>query len=313
MPSSPSTARGCTNLRWSRRRSRQCGTRISNVRSPVALQLNFGSTFSIGTAWVSLKPDNSAGGFRADFSDSGTATKLGRARIDLAELEPMDLADLHLPIIPHKDAKVGKEQPVVHVRLLFRPAFLLRSRKSTSTFSAVGRVGTGVVGGVGAVGGGLVQVGGVVGKGAVQGVGTVGKGAAHGVGAVGKGVFGGIRRVTGSGPQARQVSLTSASDDTTPVPTIHATEELEVLDDATGAATPTQNAVIVTHGTLSITVESLSDVDDPSEKTFVAIRRDSKVVKETKAHHSDTNPILFGETAVIKVGDGPVDLAFTVM
>lgn len=227
------------------------------------------------------------------------------------------MSDVHLPIIPHRDAKASsKEEPVVHLRFLFRPAFLIRSRKSTSTFSAVGRVGTGMIGGVGAVGG-AVGKGAVHGVGSVgKGVGSVGKGAAHGVGTVGKGVFGGIRRATGGKGHARQASIASIHGEMPPSAGTQTPDELEVevLDSATGTSTPTQHSVSVAgSGFVSVTVESLSNLDDPGEKTLVAIRHGAKTIKETKAHRSDSGSLLFGEMTTFKTTDGVLDLSFTVL
>lgn len=264
-----------------------------------------------------VQPQAAVGSLTRRFP-AGSATKLGRARIDLASLEPMERADLTLPIVPHKDTKVGKEPPVIHIRVLFRPAFLIRSRKATSTFSAVGRVGTGVIGGVGAVGGGIAHAGGAVGKGAVHGVGTVGKGAAQGVGTVGRGVFGGIRKVTGGGSHARQVSVNSTTGEV--LPSLEeapmSAEELEVIASSSSAPDARQDhaaASISSPGTLSITVDGFSHGEDMSDKKFVVIKNGSKVVKETKAHQGEGDQIRFGDTAVVKTGETALDLSLSVV
>ncbi|KAK4047503.1 Tricalbin-2 [Microbotryomycetes sp. JL221] len=224
-------------------------------------------------------------------------------RVDLASLEPLQLSEMHLNMEPAKDVKQGKESAIVHLRLLFRPGFLARARKATSTFSAAGRVGTNIAGGVVGVGGNLAHAGGavgkgavqgvgvvgkgavqgvgVVGKGAVQGVGVVGKGAAQGVGAVGKGVFGGIRKVTG------------ASD-------------MEMLVDESGLGSATLPSK------LSIVVKSLEGSSEASTKTIVSVRVGSQVVKDIKARNATESHVVFDDAVSIDAEQQPLRLAFTI-
>lgn len=98
-----------------------------------------------------------------DWDRVGSATPLGKGRIDLAALEPFEQMELSVPLTPI-EGKAGKEPGVIRIKMTFKPAFLVRTRQATSTFGGGGRVAThlagGVVGGVGAVGGGLLGVGG---------------------------------------------------------------------------------------------------------------------------------------------------------
>jgi len=88
-----------------------------------------------------------------DWDLGGGDDFLGRAQINLAELEPFQLKALTLPL----DGKSGE----LKLRLLFRPAYITRTRRGTSTFGGgAGRVVTGLAGApVKVVGGGVRGVG----------------------------------------------------------------------------------------------------------------------------------------------------------
>lgn len=225
----------------------------------------------------------------------------------------MELTELTVPLVPHKDIKTPKEPGVVHLKLLFRPGFLLRSRKSTSTFSAAGRVGTGLVGGVvGGVGGGVGAVA-HVGGGAVKGV-------AGGVGTVGKGVFGGIKRVVpgGHGRRASNGDIVTpgvAANESAASPAELQGLGLPVPPSESGAGpSPPSSAGISTVGSLTITVDSLNGAGDVSEKKAIVVKSGSKTLKETKAHSGDVLDVIpYSENIVVKTGDGPFDLSFSVV
>jgi Ca2+-dependent lipid-binding protein len=98
-----------------------------------------------------------------DFGDK--ADFLGKATIDLTNLEPLQRKEVTLPL----DGKSG----VVRLRMLFTPDFIQRTRQGSSTFhgtfavpgKVVGAPVKGVAKGVGAVGGGISKAGSFLGKG----------------------------------------------------------------------------------------------------------------------------------------------------
>ncbi|EIW86483.1 tricalbin [Coniophora puteana RWD-64-598 SS2] len=92
-----------------------------------------------------------------DWNQIEQAKSLGTGRINLADLEPfqgtpqvISLADKH------------GQKGEIHVRLLFQPSIIAKSRKNTSTFSAAGRAMTQI---------GSIPVG--AGKGVVHGIGGI--------------------------------------------------------------------------------------------------------------------------------------------
>ncbi|KAM0786716.1 hypothetical protein ACM66B_002158 [Microbotryomycetes sp. NB124-2] len=253
-----------------------------------------------------------------DWDRVGTATKLCRARIDLASLDPLQLTEVTVPLQPLKDVKHGKDEPVVFLKMLFRPGFLAKARKATSTFSAAGRVGTNIAGGVvgvggniahagGAVGKGAVQGVGVVGKGAVTGVGVVGKGAVTGVGAVGKGVFGGIRKVAGNSSHARQVSASSTNASMLLVEPdgVFEAPDVELLADSSSIAAAVPQS-------LQVRLKSLEHCREGGSKTLVAIKAGSKTVKEVKARSSTDDSTVFDEVVTIGAAQRPLRLSFVI-
>jgi C2 domain len=86
-----------------------------------------------------------------DFGDK--ADHLGTAAINLAALEPFQLAEIVYPL----DGKSG----TVRLKLLFKPDYVQRSRQGSSTFSGTfvpaGKVVGAPIKGVGLVGGGVVK------------------------------------------------------------------------------------------------------------------------------------------------------------
>ncbi|KAJ5975097.1 Tricalbin [Penicillium waksmanii] len=86
-----------------------------------------------------------------DFGDK--ADFLGAAHIDLESLTPFEPADMHLPL----NGKSG----AIHLNLLFKPSYVVRSRQGSSTFSGTFAVPGKIVGapvkGVGFVGGNVVR------------------------------------------------------------------------------------------------------------------------------------------------------------
>ena len=88
-----------------------------------------------------------------DWDLGGGDDFLGRASINLADLEPFQLKTVNVPL----DGKSGE----IKLKLLFRPTYVTRTRRGTSTFGGgAGRVVTGLAGApVKVVGGGVKTVG----------------------------------------------------------------------------------------------------------------------------------------------------------
>lgn len=87
-------------------------------------------------------PSRTAADFSVEVYDwdfGGADDFLGKGSIHLAELEPFQLQGLTIPL----DGKSGE----VKLKLLFRPAYITRTRRGTSTFGGgAGRVVTGIAG-----------------------------------------------------------------------------------------------------------------------------------------------------------------------
>ncbi|KDE05686.1 hypothetical protein MVLG_03920 [Microbotryum lychnidis-dioicae p1A1 Lamole] len=254
-----------------------------------------------------------------DWDRVGTPTHLGQGSIDLAALQPLELTEHTVSLY---DVKTKKQQGMVHVKLMFRPGFLARSRKSTSTFSSAGRVATSIGGGVAHAGGAVVGGVGVIGKGAVSGVGVVGKGAATGVGAVGKGVFGGIRKVVpGGGGHNNSYQRTSSFGNSSIAEIDFANEAAAagLSDPAVGnsalmSSVGTPSGATSQVGSLTVTITSLSGASEPREKQVVVVKAGNRQIKETKAHHAEggQDSINFDESTTVKT-DGPMTLEFTAL
>ena len=88
-----------------------------------------------------------------DWDLGGSADFLGRASINLADLEPFQLKTVNVPL----DGKSGE----IKLKLLFRPTYVTRTRRGTSTFGGgAGRIVTGLAGApVKVVGEGVKTVG----------------------------------------------------------------------------------------------------------------------------------------------------------
>jgi Ca2+-dependent lipid-binding protein len=89
-----------------------------------------------------------------DWNQIEQAKSLGKAQINLEEIEPFQASELDLPLV----TKHG-EKGHIKVRLMFQPEIIAKSRKNTSTFSSAGRA--------------MTQIGGLpvhAGKGVITGV-----------------------------------------------------------------------------------------------------------------------------------------------
>lgn len=166
---------------------------------------------------------------------------LGRANIDLADLEPFQATERVLNL-QQTDSTKG----TVTIRMVFKPHFFAQSRKNTSTFSVAGRAAT--------------QVGGLPFN--------VIKGTAHGVGTVGSKTFGLLRRnktaedddgllpAFGAVPEPPSTQISQPADVTD---ALNATGEmpLPIVNSSVppGSATPPTEP-----GTLKVTVASAKDL-----------------------------------------------------
>ncbi|BGP49470.1 Tricalbin-2 [Rhodotorula kratochvilovae] len=273
-----------------------------------------------------------------DWDRVGSSDKLGRAQIDLRDLEPFEPQERTIALADFKNA--AQSAGHIRVRFVFSPQFIYRSRKATSTFSA-GRIGTSIGGGAMAVGGGIIGAGGAVGKAGVGAVGTVGKAGVgavgtvgkvgvhgvgsvgKGVGAVGKGVFGIGRRAVGGGHHGRSASVASVADlaamgDDAGYAVGAGADGVEVLAaDMAGAQPQLGPGAQGTgaEGMLTVTVGQLTGSGDASEKKAVVVKLNGgKTVLETHSHRGDASAIAFGESGAVKTpASGPADLSFAVV
>ncbi|BGP71461.1 Tricalbin-2 [Rhodotorula toruloides] len=267
-----------------------------------------------------------------DWDRVGASDKLGRAQIDLRDIEPFEPAERTVQLYDFKNT--SQTAGTIRIRMVFQPGFIYRSRKATSTFSA-GRIGTTLGGGAMAVGGGIVGAGGAVGKAGVGAVGTVGKAGIHGVGtvgkvgvqgvgavgkgvgAVGKGVFGLGRRGTKEGVAASPSMAELADADAAAAAgySVPSADGVEVLaTDTAPFPTSAGGAVVGAAGTLTVTVGDLSGGADASEKKAVIVKLGSKTVLETHSHKSADGKVTYGETAAVKTpADGETELGFAVV
>jgi len=232
-----------------------------------------------------------------DWDRVGTATKLCEAKIDLRDLEPIEQKDVAITL---KDVKMSKDGGTANLKLLFRPAFLSRTRGATSTFSA-GRIGTGL----GAIGGGVIGAGGSVLGAGVTGVGSVGKG----VGAVGKGAFGGLKHAIKGGHSGSadknlsadgpQVTPKADAAETFPPSPSDGAEPGEKAANGSGNTTPNSQA-----GVITATVTKVTGLDVIDEKCYVILRHNGKSIGHTKSDKGDRsqtgNPISYDESFKLK-------------
>ena len=125
-----------------------------------------------------------------DWDFGGSDDFLGKARIDLAALEPFQSKDISVPL----DGKSGE----VKLRLVFKPAYIMRLRRGTSsTFGGgAGRVVTGIAGAP------------------VKVVGTGVKGVGKGVGAAAGGI-GGAASFVKKGLTRKKTTIPEANEDDT--------------------------------------------------------------------------------------------------
>jgi Ca2+-dependent lipid-binding protein len=187
-----------------------------------------------------------------DWNQIEQAKSLGTAKIDLAPLEPFQSSDLTLPLVSAKHGDKG----TVHMRLVFHPGVIAKSRKNTSTFNSAGRA--------------LTQIGGLpmgATKGVFQGV---------------TGVFKKEKDFANGGTSALQPvadGLTGQSSHPVSLP--------DTLGGGTAAAFPSvdNGKTGVSHepGTLRLTVIGAKDLGGSDLKPYVTIRLADKEVKTKHA------------------------------
>ncbi|EFP82963.2 uncharacterized protein PGTG_09931 [Puccinia graminis f. sp. tritici CRL 75-36-700-3] len=219
-----------------------------------------------------------------DWDRVGASDKLGQARIDLSNLEPM----VQTTVIANLSLSDNKQKGQVQFRMTFRPHFISRSRQATSNFTGgFGRVATGL-------GGTVLSAGAGVGLGAAKGVGTVGGGVIKGVGGVGKLGYAGIRRATGMGNKRASVveetvpRVPVLDSDLSLPPTASANDSrkrIQSNDLAAGQAThstPPKANLLTDDFKLNIVVMGLVGMENPGGKMYVQVKRNGKAVHDTK-------------------------------
>lgn len=188
-----------------------------------------------------------------DWNQIEQAKSLGEAKIDLSDIEPFVGVERELPLMHSKHGERGR----AHLRLMFQPEIIVKSRKNTTTFSTAGRAMTQI---------GHIPVG-------------AGKGVLHGV----TGVF---RRVGGSGSESE------AEEEKTDFRNIPAAGQASQAIGALGgtlnpgaAVFPTENGTSNQSsepGTLRVTVVDAKDLSTNEVKPYVTIRIGDK---EQKTKH----------------------------
>jgi len=215
-----------------------------------------------------------------DWDRVGASDKLGQARIDLSNLEPM----VQSTFIANLTLGDNKPKGQVQIRMTFRPHFISRSRQATSTFTGgFGRVATGL-------GGSVLSAGAGVGLGAAKGVGTGGGGVIKGVGGVGKLGYAGIRRATGIGNKR----MSSAGEEVPTVPMLdphtlpstpgrdHTRITSNQLSPPVTSPSPSSTTMPTEDYKLNVVIIGLVGLDNAGGKTYVHLKRNGKGVYDTK-------------------------------
>ncbi|WAQ89720.1 hypothetical protein PtA15_11A411 [Puccinia triticina] len=219
-----------------------------------------------------------------DWDRVGASDKLGQARIDLSNLEPMVQSTVVANL-----TQGDKQKGQVQIRMTFRPHFISRSRQATSTFTGgFGRVATGL-------GGTVLSAGAGVGLGAAKGVGTVGGGVIKGVGGVGKLGYAGIRRATGMGNKRTsvidegvpKVPILDSDLGLPPTTSAHGSQSRVASGELAAAAqatspSPSKVNLATEDYKLNIVIIGLVGLENSGGKTYVHVKRNAKAVYDTK-------------------------------
>ncbi|KAG7450195.1 tricalbin [Guyanagaster necrorhizus] len=198
-----------------------------------------------------------------DWNQLEQAKSLGSAKINLADLEPFEASELELSLSSPKLGPKGR----VHVRLMFQPEIIAKSRKNTSTFSTAGRAMTQV---------GVLPL-------------SAGKGVIHGV----TGLF-----KSKDADEVPAIPELPAGQASVPiVPDIISTLGSHILPDS-----KSKTSLDGTHepGTLRVTVLDAKDLSSTDSKAYATIRLGDKEFK-TK-HAGKTATPEWDETFVFAAG-----------
>ncbi|KAI8455528.1 C2 domain-containing protein [Phakopsora pachyrhizi] len=211
-----------------------------------------------------------------DWDRVGASDKIGSAKIDLKELEPM-LQSTEVFKLVQSDQQVKGQ---IQLKMTFRPGFITRSRQATSTFTGLGRVATGL-------GGTVLSTGAGVGIGAARGVGQVGGGVIKGVGGVGKLGFAGIRRMTGGQSKRESIILEDSESLGTP-----RTERMSLMNSNFRTPSPTpKTRLLATDFKLNLQIIGASGLDSPEVKAYVHVIKNGKSIYDTKTIKHSTSPV----------------------
>ncbi|KAF9023422.1 tricalbin [Hymenopellis radicata] len=182
-----------------------------------------------------------------DWNQLEQAKSLGEGRIDLAEVEPFEALERDIQLSSAKHGKKGQ----VHIRMMFQPEIIAKSRQKTSTFSSAGRA--------------MTQIGGLPV--------SAGKGVIHGI----TGLFGG-----------KDDDDTRHTHHAPPVPSAPAGQASHPIGqpDSEGAkAFPTVKSMGSLEGTsqdpgtLRVTALDAKDLSSSESKPYVTIRVGDREVK----------------------------------
>jgi Ca2+-dependent lipid-binding protein len=210
-----------------------------------------------------------------DWNQVEQAKSLGTGRIELADLEPLQLTERAIPLSSAKHGDKGE----IRVRMLFRPEMVARSRGKTSTFSTAGRA--------------MTQIGGLP-------LGA-GRGLAHGVGHAGQKAFGLFKRDKGS---------EAGDDEPAPQPPASQVSKPTGIGNGNASALPAANTALPPgnastppdFGSLHVTVVGAKDLipGPDSVKPYAVVRCGEKEHK-TK-HTGKTLTPEWDETFTFNIG-----------
>lgn len=248
-----------------------------------------------------------------DWNQIENAKRLGHGTIDMAKLEPFQNSTVAIPLESDK----GKAAGTIRIRMVFRPQFITRTRRGTSTFSGATRIATGLGKGVVAAPLGVAKGGFAVGKG--------------GASVVKGGVKGGLnlfRRdkqehtIDEAAEDAAANGKISAGD----AAVIGAGASVPLMLDEAGNPDPSKtvpaNSLMAgptgggAAGTITITVVEAKDLfavdSDGTSDPFVKVTWGKKDIDKTKQQKNTINPV-FNETMNVSTNGSSTILTFQVL
>lgn len=182
-----------------------------------------------------------------DWNQLEQAKSLGEGRIDLAEVEPFEALERDIQLSSAKHGKKGQ----VHIRMMFQPEIIAKSRQKTSTFSSAGRA--------------MTQIGGLPV--------SAGKGVIHGI----TGLFG--------GKDDDETRHTHHAPPMPSAPAGQASHPIGQPDSEGSKAFPSVKSMSSPEGTsqepgtLRVTVLDAKDLSSSDSKPYVTIRVGDREVK----------------------------------